>query len=248
MLLGLRRQRILIGALTEKHLKSLELGDRLEGTFILPMAASNAFFDVGRNRAQEISRDIPVVGYIGKATSSGNENGLISFLSSIRIAQDRDLNVKFWFAGIEDFHATKLRQMARETGIFDDFLKITGHVNHERVPDILAKFDFGLMPYIESAYNSYRFPIKSVEYAAAQLPILATNTASHQQILNSSIAVFYDQVNPHDFVVQLDCLLKHKESVLNLKESAAVWASNFTYYNRVRQASQALQKLRTLES
>jgi hypothetical protein len=48
MLLGLRRRRILIGALTENHLESLELGANVEGIFILPMAAPNLIFEIGR--------------------------------------------------------------------------------------------------------------------------------------------------------------------------------------------------------
>jgi len=246
ILLGLRRQRILIGALTDTHLESLELETNLEGTFILPMAAPNLFFEVGKNREQKIKAK-PVVGYIGKATSSGNDNGLLTFLSSIKLAQDREIKVEFWFVGIEELYNVKLRQTARELGILDSYLKISGHINHKQVPEILAKFDFGLMPYKESGYNRYRFPIKSVEYAAAGLPILATNTASHQQILNPSIAVFYDQVDPHDFVRKLDDLLANEERILNLRKSAADWASNFTYYNRVKQASKAVRNLEKTE-
>lgn len=242
MLLGLRRRRILIGALTERHLESLELEANFEGIFILPMAAPNLIFEIGRNREQEI-KSIPVVGYIGKATSSGHENGLLTFLTSIKVAQDRGIKVEFWFVGIEEMYIVKLRERAKELGILDNYLKISGHINHEQVPEILAKFDFGLMPYKESAYNRYRFPIKSIEYAAAGLPIIATNTSSHQQILNPSIAVFYDQVNPHDFVRQLEDLLNHEDRILSLRKSAADWASNFTYYNRVYQASRALQNL-----
>jgi len=246
MLLGLKRQRILIGALTERHLESLDLGTNLKGTFILPMAAPDLFFEVGKNRKQELKAK-PVIGYIGKATSSGNENGLITFLGSIKVAQDREIKVEFWFVGIEEFYITKLRHTAREMGILDSYLKISGHINHEQVPEILAKFDFGLMPYKESAYNRYRFPIKSVEYAAAGLPILATSTASHQQILNPSIAVFYDQADTHDFVMKLDDLLHNQERILNLRKSAAEWASNFTYYNRVMLASKALRNLEKTE-
>jgi glycosyltransferase involved in cell wall biosynthesis len=99
------------------------------------------------------------------------------------------------------------------------------------------------MPYGESSYNSYRFPIKSVEYAAANVPILATGTVSHHQILDSSIALFYDQSNPLDFVLKLEELLKNPNQILVLRDAAKAWASNYTYYNRVKLASEALRNL-----
>jgi glycosyltransferase involved in cell wall biosynthesis len=242
LIYGLKRKRVLIGTLTEMHRQSLELGANLSGTFILPMAAPDEFFSIGRKRSLEISK-VPVVGYIGKATSSGHENGLTSFLTSVRVAQDRDLQVHFWLAGIEEHQRLLLWQLATRLGIREDFLQISGHINHELVPGLLSQFDFGLMPYGESSYNSYRFPIKSVEYAAANLPILATDTVSHHQILDSSIALFYDQSNPLDFVLKLEELLKNPNQILVLREAAKAWATNYTYHNRVKLASEALQNL-----
>ncbi len=242
MIFGLKRKRILIGTLTEMHRQSLELGANLGGTFILPIAAPDDFFKVGRQRGLKIS-PVPVIGYIGKATSSGHENGLTSFLTSVRVAQDRGLQVHFWLAGIEEHHRLSLCQTATKLGIRDDFLHISGHVNHEFVPGLLSQFDFGLIPCGESSYNKYRFPIKSVEYAAAGVPILATGTVSHHQILDSSIALFYDQSNPLDFVLKLEELLKNPSQILVLRATAMAWASNYTYYNRAKLASEALRNL-----
>jgi glycosyltransferase involved in cell wall biosynthesis len=242
MLFGVKRKRILIGALTEMHRQSLDRGANAGGTFILPMAAPDAFFEVGRNRVGNTSNH-PVVGYLGKATSSGNENGLTDFLKSVRLAQDRGLHAQFWLAGIEEHHKFGLREKAKELGIRNEYLEITGHIDHDLIPELLKNFDFGLMPYNESNYNSYRFPIKSVEYAAANVAILATSTVSHLQILNPSVAVFYDPSNPLDFVLKLEDLLKHPKLIQVLREGAMAWASNYTYYNRVKVASEALQNL-----
>ena len=246
MIFGVKRKRILIGTLTEMHRQSLNLGANPGGTFILPMAAPDGFFEVGRNRMGN-KKGHPVVGYLGKATSSGNENGLTDFLKSVRLAQDRGLHARFLLAGIEEHHIIRLRETVKDLGIRNDYLEITGHVKHDLIPELLSKFDFGLMPYKESTYNSYRFPIKSVEYAAANVPILATSTVSHRQILNPAIAVFYDQSNPLDFVLKLEELLKHPKQIQVLREGATAWASNYTYYNRVKLASEALRNLERME-
>jgi glycosyltransferase involved in cell wall biosynthesis len=244
--IGVNRHRIAIGALTKVHLEEIRKSSSLFGSFILPMAAPDYLFEIGHDRLREIP-EFPVIGYLGKATSSGHSNGLIDFLNQIKAAQDRGLEVRFWFAGIESQNIEELSTRARELGIEKKYLKISGHVPHEMVSKILSEFDFGLIPYPESTYNSYRFPIKSVEYAASQIPIIATTTTSNLHILNPRISLFYDPNTPLDFVLKLEDILNNPSRIVALRQNALTWATSHTYQNRVLVASDAIRHLINVE-
>ena len=51
---------------------------------------------------------------------------------------------------------------------------LPGRVAFNRIPDSLAAFDVGLMPYADQAMSQYTYPAKLHQYLAAGLPIVST--------------------------------------------------------------------------
>lgn len=50
-----------------------------------------------------------------------------------------------------------------------------GHVAPERLPALLSSATVGLTPYADSAFNRASFPLKTLEYLASGLPVVATD-------------------------------------------------------------------------
>jgi glycosyltransferase involved in cell wall biosynthesis len=62
-----------------------------------------------------------------------------------------------------------------DSGAFSDLpnVAVEGPVPHERLADVLAEFDLGLMPYVDAPVVRHMAPVKNLEYLAAGLPAVA---------------------------------------------------------------------------
>ena len=68
------------------------------------------------------------------------------------------------------FEPTRLRALlARED------VQWVGPQPFERLPGYMALIDVGLVPYTSSAFNLSSFPLKTLEYLSAGLPVVSTN-------------------------------------------------------------------------
>ena len=105
---------------------------------------------------------------------------------------------------------------------------------HIKIPAELGTFDVGLLPYGESKYNSERFPIKLLEYAAGGLPIIATDTGTHRDLLNQEFTQFYSKDNPNELAEAITKMKIKSEESEAISESARKFAKKFTYDERVR--------------
>ena len=102
------------------------------------------------------------------------------------------------------------------------------------MPDELLKFDVGIIPYPESLYNSERFPLKILEYAAVGLPIIASDTKSHRNLLNDSFAIFYQKGNYLELSTLILNIMHNPSKYSLMSKNARAFSSNFTYDERVR--------------
>ena len=68
-------------------------------------------------------------------------------------------------------------------------VRYAGRVPPEAVPSYLASIDVGLIPYADSAFNRASFPMKTLEYFSAGLPVVST-VLPGSQWLRDSLAAF----------------------------------------------------------
>jgi teichuronic acid biosynthesis glycosyltransferase TuaH len=52
----------------------------------------------------------------------------------------------------------------------------------ERIPEYLGAIDVGLTPYVHSAFNEASSPLKTLDYLAAGLPVVATDLPAHREL------------------------------------------------------------------
>jgi teichuronic acid biosynthesis glycosyltransferase TuaH len=65
-------------------------------------------------------------------------------------------------------------RVAVERVLADPRVTWHGHVTADRVWEVLADADVGLVPYADTSFNRASFPLKTLEYLAAGLPVVAT--------------------------------------------------------------------------
>lgn len=77
-------------------------------------------------------------------------------------------------------------------------------VPFERVPSILRAMDVGLVPYRDDPFNRASFPLKTLEYLAAGLPVISTELPASRWLASSSVTIV-DSVD--EFVEATDMAL-----------------------------------------
>lgn len=166
--------------------------------------------------------------YVGSATSSGHDNNLLQMINSLGNVSSNQLRIDLTLVGVpRDFLSSEA--LPKNTNLRIDFIE---YVRHKDVPQILAKQSIGLIPYQESLYHNYRFPIKVVEYAASGLSIVASDTFAHRSILNCKIAHFVDFSKPESVRKVLLEIRKHYYDEGKRRSLARKWAIQYSYENR----------------
>ena len=228
------------GLITKTLQKELEKSLLIDQMVLMPMAVSSDFYQ--QSKDQLTINPISLV-YLGKGQSSGHDNGLITLVEDFMVANAKYPKLKLVFVGLEDSFEFALRQRASDNNDFYDNVEFYKHVPHSEVPNLLAKFSIGLLPYPDSRYNNERFPLKSLEYAALGLPILATSIRSHRELMGSDICWFYHPGVPGSFSAGIDSILSSPSGTLQKILKARTWASDYTYEKRVVIAMNAFPDL-----
>jgi glycosyltransferase involved in cell wall biosynthesis len=196
---------------------------------IIPMGVPNSFFLTESKH----SSDPVIVGYLGKGISSGHDNELLEVIHAAK-KLDSTVGFQFKFIGLEASYKEKLKSLASQLEINPSTIIFVDHVEHIDIPSELGTIDIGLLPYGDSAYNSERFPIKVLEYAAAGIPIIATGTLAHRELLDEGFTRFYSKNNSDDLADAIIDVGNRVKQSKQMSETARQFASKFTYDERVR--------------
>ena len=210
-----------------------ELGADVPGitAFEAPMGVPNEFFS--RNRPKVEKSEIRFL-YIGKGESSGFDNGIDVLLEDFVRAIETRTQISITFLGLEKQYKEFLLDKIVIAGIDKDKVIFIDHIPHNQVPFILSAHDVGVLPYPISIYNNERFPIKSLEYAAAELTILASEIDSHLEIIGRDNAYFYSPGEASSFESQVESFINDPASRFEKIARAKAWAERFTYEKRIK--------------
>lgn len=117
--------------------------------------------------AADVRLSGPIAGVVGQFNSRTD-------LSYLRAVHDAGISVLMvgprWFTTTEEEQA------------FDDLIGLPGvqwvdGVARDRMPAYLQHVDVGLTPYADSMFNRRSYPLKTLEYLAAGIPVVATSVA-----------------------------------------------------------------------
>jgi glycosyltransferase involved in cell wall biosynthesis len=229
-----------IATLTPTHLQRLtELN--LQGPMcISPMGVPSDFF-IDPKLKKEVSPSS--FGYVGKAISSGSDNRLDVLVDEFRIAQNEDSKIRLTLVGLEESAIESLMKSEGLAQHNSQDVDLIGNVPHSEVIKHLKNFYCGILPYMDSQYNSMRFPIKVLEYAASGTHIIASDIPVHRALLTDSLATFYKPDLRGSLADAISYVRHNEEDVSQKIQNAYEWAGGFTYENRVRQALNCISDL-----
>jgi len=229
---------VLITTLTRAHKIALQQTLKNERIAICPMAVPTSFFI---DSSEKKSSGELVIGYIGKATSSGQDNGLEQLFPLIKKLSETNIKFIFQFVGLESSAVSRFTKEIERLAIPSNLVSFLGNVPHSEILKYLRKMDIGFVPYPESPYNQARFPIKIPEYAAARCAIFATDTTTHREILDDSLATFYSPEDPSSLLSEVLCFIASDPKFAHKTAAAATWAEDFTYERRISDVLKALE-------
>jgi glycosyltransferase involved in cell wall biosynthesis len=226
-----KSENVLITTLTRSHQIVLQELLKVDRIIICPMAVPTSFFI---DSSEKKSLGELVIGYIGKAMSSGQDNGLKTLLDVAKRLQELKCPARIQLVGIESDAIKEFESLRDVLHVDGAYFEVLGHISHDDVKGVLSNFDVGLLPYPNTPYNDGRFPIKVLEYAAAGCIIFASDTPVHRRIMGENLAKYYECGSVDSLVALIIDYIEKTDEFKLQRDSAYEWAKQFTYRHRVK--------------
>lgn len=232
-----------ISPVTEEALTEALGQGRLGDVTRVPMAAADAFFSTspGVNSGLPNSQQIKTIGYFGSFQSGGFDQGVAAMVREILRFETLG-PVELLLVGIGEEGKRVVVESAKDIRSAIR-LVVLPHVHHHEVPRLIRKCDVLVLPYPGgSPFFDARFPLKLVEYAASQRPIVLTKTRSHLGVFPVPAGYYYDGKDPRSFRKALASALTYDGTRQRTVSLAYDWARGHTYEARVRPVLSWLEK------
>jgi glycosyltransferase involved in cell wall biosynthesis len=117
-------------------------------------------------------------------------------------------------------------------------LNFLGHVEYNKIPEILAKYDYAIMPYgkkvnVRSSnldVSNTMSPLKMFDYLASSQVIFATDTSVYKHILkNNYNCILIKPDNVYKWIKAIDDVRKNRSLKIKLKMNALKTAKKYTW-------------------
>ncbi len=163
----LRQEMRIVGQADVVAAVSPQLAERWAGLGASPVVIPNGCWPikVGERAALPEPKDLPqpVVGLIGQLSDRID----LSVLNAIA-----DAGFSLLIVGPLDsrWERQRFKELASRSHVY-----YTGPVPAEAVPSYLAAIDIGITPYRDTPFNRASFPLKTLEYLGAGVPVVSTD-------------------------------------------------------------------------
>jgi glycosyltransferase involved in cell wall biosynthesis len=192
---------------------------------ILPMAVDES--EIVKFKRKTLSDRI-IIGYIGSSHSSGNKLLIEYILDAALVLNITQPKLIFRLIGItrNDFQNIS----------FPNNIEFIERVPRSRSMEEIDDFDIGLVIYPDSKYYVDSFPIKIVEYAARGIPIIASNTRAHRNIIGYNKALYFDLNEKNNLAKSINYLLIDDMLRTSISNNLLEWVKEYTYQSRASKA------------
>ncbi len=148
----------------------------------------------------ERERDVPVIGYLKHYTAKYGPDVL---LRACAILASRGVRFRLELHGTED--PEPYRALARELHL-QERARISGAVDHDRVPETMRGFDIYVMP---SVFDSETFGVSALEAAACGVPVIASRVGGvPETVLDGETGVLVPPAQSQALAYALEGLLE----------------------------------------
>ena len=171
------------------------------------------------------SSEAKIVGYVGSNHSSGVKLNLEALVQAANLLKDNHNYIKFRLYGVDaSFFSQK----------FPTNIEFPGRVSRSKIMQTIDTFDVGIVLYPNSKYYEDSFPIKIVEYAARQIPIIASRTIAHQSLLGVDKVEYFEPDSGQSLSNAILRVLKNDFLAHKMSLNSHNWVKNLTYERRIQ--------------
>lgn len=175
--------------------------------------------------------------YIG---SLHNERNLLGLCQAVALVRAEGLAVGLTLVG-DGKQRQELEAYARTAGA--GFIAVLPPVPHERIPELLAAADIGVLPFPDLEKFRVSSPIKLFEYLAAGLPILATRISCHTDVLAEHGAYWAEGSSVAALADAIRAAYGEREGLGRRGEEAQALAAAWTWRASAEQLDRALRSV-----
>ena len=134
-----------------------------------------------------------------------SHQGVDRAITAVAMLRDKAPNLKFLVIG-DGPDREKLKAMVERLGLQERVI-ITGSVPIEKVAELLATVDLGVVPKRKDSFGNEAFSTKILEFMAAEVPVLASNTRIDQYYFNDRIVQFFESDSVEDLAARIHDLM-----------------------------------------
>ncbi|MGB0431932.1 MAG: glycosyltransferase, partial [Bacteroidia bacterium] len=144
-------------------------------------------YDFERFTALSIIKKTQRIGYLG---SFAPKDGVESIVAAYSIAKKQIPDLRLRLIGFQT-KGFNLNQVLSANGlsIHDKSIEITGQVESNRIPQLLADCDLLIMNRNNDPFANYGFPIKLAEYLATGRPVISTDVSDISRLFTTELKI-----------------------------------------------------------
>ena len=202
---------------------------------IAPMAVNSSEIKFFNTRPIKRRKNIVYLGNIE------NEGSRLDFKNLISVAKLVLKNKPEWTFEIIGVSIDQVKQSEHFVDLPN--LKFLGYLPRDQVMKKLKTSTIGIVLYPNLPWFYDSFPIKIVEYSAAGLAIIATDTISHRRILGAKRCLYFEPNSRSSLYDAIISIIENKQIQMELSTNSKIWVKKLTYENRVSKVINAAMNL-----
>ena len=153
--------------------------------------------------------------------------GLEIAVEAISLLRDRAPNLKFLIVG-DGPDREKLKAMTHELGL-EDRVTLEGFVPMERVAEIMAAADLGVVPKRKNSFGNEAFSTKIMEFMAMNVPVVAARTRIDEYYFNDELLEFFEPENAADLAEKILALIQNPQRRESLRAHSTEFIAQYSW-------------------
>jgi glycosyltransferase involved in cell wall biosynthesis len=164
---------------------------------------------------------------------------LMQFCQAVLLANEKGYPVQLSLIGRGTFELV-LADFAKKSGM--GRITVLPPVPHSQIPDLMAGYHVGILPFPDDLKFRVSSPIKLFEYMASGIPVLATRIACHEAVIKEDFVFWAENAEPQGLSAAIENVFERKSELKILGSKARQASVNWTWEKSAQKLSQALDK------
>ena len=153
--------------------------------------------------------------------------GFDTIVRAVALLRDRIPGIELRIVGPGE-HGEELRELAFNLGV-SDRVSLLGLVPLDRVPDLVADADLGVVANKRDGFADLLLPTKLLEYVWLGKTTVAARTATIANYFDESMLAFFEPGDPHDLARVILDLYQHPERCYDLAVNAGTFSDRYNW-------------------